>query len=121
MQQQYLSFPGGQVMSYQALNLYLARLNLLSDPQAPQLFSNGAEISFTFLEIYPWKQTSDKYNTPLEFVWRPADHRLLMWFVFMQCTFLIGFIYQIPSYRVFEDDDAIPLWNEVVSYFYNDK
>ena len=34
---------------------------------------------FTFLEIYPWS-SKDVTNTPLEFVWKPATHKLDFWF-----------------------------------------
>ena len=34
---------------------------------------------YTFLEIYPWAD-KDPENTPLEFVWKPATHKLDYWF-----------------------------------------
>eukprot|EP01122_Echinamoeba_exundans_P006460 TRINITY_DN1823_c0_g1_i1.p2 TRINITY_DN1823_c0_g1~~TRINITY_DN1823_c0_g1_i1.p2 ORF type:complete len:490 (-),score=160.92 TRINITY_DN1823_c0_g1_i1:57-1526(-) len=111
--QQYFSFPGGQVMGYSTLLQYGQALGLLNSPLMPRAFPNGAQQSFTFLEIYPWTILNSedasvkraaaaslddpRLTTPLEFVFDPADFRLDQW--------------------NFADDDDIELWNMVVPFF----
>jgi hypothetical protein len=50
-EQQYFSFPGGQVMSFDALQYYGGNMGLTRDPSWPKPFPNGAGLSFTFLEV----------------------------------------------------------------------
>lgn len=107
--QQYFSFPGGQVMGYSVLLQYAQALGLITSPLMPRAFPNGAQQSFTFLEIYPWtilnaeqvpKQQAGadpRLTTPLEFIFDPADFRLPIW--------------------SFSDDDDLTLWNAVVPFF----
>jgi len=114
-QQQYFSFPGGQVMSYGNLLYFLSRLGLGNNALAPKQFRNGAQISYTFLEIYPWVmpdqssidldaakyQSNPRFAAPLEFVWHPADFHLPVW--------------------NFKDDDDENLWSLVAPYFTKSK
>ena len=104
--QQYFSFPGGQVMSYNGLLQYAQMMGMSNSPLLPQQFPNGAAQSFTFLEIYPWKIMTEaravkgddpRLATPLEFIFDPADFRLQLW--------------------SFKDDDDVSLWNAVVPFF----
>jgi hypothetical protein len=45
--------------------------------------------------------SEDRFESPLEFVFHPADHRLSMW--------------------TFTDDDDSSLWNAIIPYFTSSK
>jgi hypothetical protein len=75
----YMSFPGGEVIGLNDVIQLLQALNVANNPAAPKPFVTSADLRYTFLEIYPWS-TKDPVNTPLEFVWKPATHKLDFWF-----------------------------------------
>lgn len=75
--QQSWSFPGGLVLSYDALVQLSGELGV-TGPFVPNRFPNSAGVRFAWLEIYPWRE-SDPSNVPLEFLFVPADHRIPLW------------------------------------------
>jgi hypothetical protein len=69
------SFPGGQVYTLGALSDTLELLELDGSDDAPQRLPVTARLSFTVREIYSW--TPRYANVPLDFVFEPADFRML--------------------------------------------
>jgi len=76
---QYFSFPGGEVLPLTGFQAAASFLGVTNQTLVPPVFPNTAELTFAFLEIYPWFKNQTQLNLPLEFIFRAASHRLNAW------------------------------------------
>jgi len=76
---QYFSFPGGEVVDMDFIAYVLDALNLTnaSIPGVPPPLPSDSTFRWAMLEIYPWLH--GKGFLPLEFLYRPAVHRVPIW------------------------------------------
>jgi hypothetical protein len=76
---QYFSFPGGEVLQLGTVQAAASYLGITNQTLVPAPFPSTADLTFAFLEIYPWLKNQTTLNLPLEFVFRAANHRLDIW------------------------------------------
>jgi hypothetical protein len=76
---QYFSFPGGEVLQLGTVQAAASFLGITNQTLVPAPFPTTADLTFAFLEIYPWFKNQTNLNLPLEFIFRAANHRLDVW------------------------------------------
>merc|ERR1711862_1016699 len=76
---QYYSFPGGRVLSSQFLDHFGEEVGMNRHPLFPPTFSTTASMSFTFEEIYPWREDRHERVMPMEFIFNAASYRINQW------------------------------------------
>jgi hypothetical protein len=76
---QYFSFPGGEVLNLGTIIAAASALGITNQTIVPAPFPTDADLTFAFLEIYPWFKNQTSLNIPLEFIFRAANHRLDVW------------------------------------------
>lgn len=74
------SFPGGLVYNLDSLIGDVNTLGMTKFPYVPAALPSGGRLTFALLEIYDWQATgADEWVTPLEFIYKSADHNLPNW------------------------------------------
>ncbi|KAJ5072755.1 peptidase s41 family protein [Anaeramoeba ignava] len=76
----FYSFPGGEIYDSDEID-YLIYFFFpdfgITINNMPLLFTSDQSVSFTYREIYPF--FGSQQDIPLEFIFNPSDHRILIW------------------------------------------
>eukprot|EP01125_Pyxidicula_operculata_P010746 TRINITY_DN3537_c0_g1_i2.p1 TRINITY_DN3537_c0_g1~~TRINITY_DN3537_c0_g1_i2.p1 ORF type:complete len:495 (+),score=64.67 TRINITY_DN3537_c0_g1_i2:502-1986(+) len=80
-EQMYFIYPGGMVSYSEILRFDFQLLNIINDPAVPPQLPKNSLLSFLLFEVYDPITTKNPspQDIPLEFLWKPADHRILQW------------------------------------------